>query len=265
MTRSNPLHHKVTPLSHLFTVALTTTFLLFSATQSLAEITDLDASVEEALALVPDLGNGKKLYHNCALCHTPEGWGTGDGRYPQIAGQHQSVILKQLADIHAGNRDNPTMFPFSELIFAQGPQAMADISAYISSLPMMPDNTVGPGVDLATGEQLYKDNCAKCHCKDGEGDAEEFYPRIQGQHFEYLKRQMLWIKNGKRRNADDKMVKQIEGFSLHDISVLSDYVSRLEPQKGLVANDADWKNPDFRSGFLTAPQVQKELEQEEGR
>lgn len=262
MTRSYFPPYRFARLPELLSITFTTVFLLFTTTPSLAEITDLDASVEEALSLVPDLERGKQLYHNCALCHTPEGWGTPNGRYPQIAGQHQSVILKQLADIHAGNRDNPTMFPFSESIFATGPQAMADVSAYISRLPMTPNNSVGPGDNLERGKQLYKDNCQKCHCSEGEGDANDYYPRIQGQHFQYLQRQMLWIKEGRRRNADSKMVKQIEGFSLEDISVISDYVSRLKPPKTLLADEADWSNPDFRSGFLTAPKVQKELDEE---
>ncbi len=47
----------------------------------------------------------------------------------------------------------------------------------------------------------------------GEGDNEKFYPRIQGQHYEYLLRQYNWIKEGKRRNANPDMVKQIQNFT----------------------------------------------------
>ncbi len=229
----------------------------------LAEPSHLDKIVKEALALKPRLEHGKQLYRNCALCHTPEGWGTPDGHFPQIAGQHQSVILKQLADIHDGNRDNPTMFPFSERAFAQGPQALADLTAYVSRLPMVPNNEVGPGFDLAEAEQLYMHNCKKCHGKNGEGNAEDFYPRIQGQHFQYLLRQLEWIKTGKRRNADKKMVKQIHHFSFRDLSILADFVSRLRPPKSLLADHPDWRNPDFRSNFFTAPQAQKMLDAED--
>jgi cytochrome c553 len=60
--------------------------------------------IERALPLKPNVANGLKIYRTCALCHTPEGWGLQSGLVPQIAGQHRKVIIKQLADIRAGNR-----------------------------------------------------------------------------------------------------------------------------------------------------------------
>ena len=58
------------------------------------------AAVEtaKALSLTPDMENGRKLYGICAVCHNPEGWGSENGYYPQIAGQLSGVIIKQLAD-----------------------------------------------------------------------------------------------------------------------------------------------------------------------
>lgn len=218
---------------------------------------EVDNTVLEALKLKPDLNRGKMLYRSCAVCHTPEGWGTASGRYPQIAGQHQSVILKQLADIHKGNRDNPTMIPFTEPLFFQGPQALADISAYIEQLKMVPNNSLGMGVRLAKGKKLYNENCKECHGANGEGIAKEFYPRVQGQHFRYLQRQLYWIRNGKRRNADRDMVKQLRSFSISEIDWMVDYISRMKPDSALVADHPDWRNPDFRKGFFTAPKIRR--------
>jgi len=213
----------------------------------------LDITIEEAMAATPDLAQGKEMYRNCAVCHSPEGWGTPSGHFPQIAGQHKSVIIKQLSDIHKGNRDNPTMRPFSSPLILLGPQALADISAYISQLPMTPNNSVGYGAQLAEAKKLYDDNCEQCHEANGEGKAEDFYPRIQGQHFSYLERQLHWIKSGKRRNADEKMVKQIQKFNFHQLALLADYVSRMRPDKGHIAESVYWKNADSRAGVYTAP------------
>lgn len=221
----------------------------------------VDEVVKQALAATPDLNSGRQLYHNCALCHTPEGWGSPSGNHPQIAGQHQSVIIKQLADIHKGNRDNPTMMPFTNPLFQKGPQALADVSAYIEKLPMVPNNSIGAGMRLTKGKALYDEHCKSCHGENGEGKAEEFYPRIHGQHFRYLLRQLQWIKLGKRRNADPDMVQEFKKFSQSDLASLADYVSRLKPDKKMLADHNDWRNPDFRRGFRTAPRQDQEMGQ----
>ncbi len=199
--------------------------------------------VEEAIHLTPDIDNGREVYRVCAVCHMPEGWGIEDGYYPQIAGQHSTVLIKQLADILARNRDTPTMFPFALLENLQ-PQEFADVATYLERLPMTRDNGLGPGTDLEHGKRLYEENCVDCHGSNGEGIATDYMPLIQGQHYNYLVRQFEWIREGKRRNADDEMVEQIQGFTDRDISAIMDYTSRLKPTDGRLAPPS-WRNPDF--------------------
>jgi cytochrome c553 len=200
--------------------------------------------VEQARALAPDLDNGLRIYRICAECHQPEGWGLPDGSYPQLAGQHRTVILKQLADIRAGNRDNPTMFPFASHARIGGAQAVADVAGYIDTLEISVDTGKGYGDALELGERLYQRDCARCHGPEGEGDAERFIPRIQSQHYLYLVRQFEWIRDGKRRNADPEMTLQIQGYSDREVHAVLDYVSRLEPPEEFQA-PPDWQNPDF--------------------
>lgn len=200
---------------------------------------------EEALNLKPNKDNGRDVYEVCSACHLPEGWGLTDGTFPQLAGQHRSVVIKQLADIRDGHRDNPTMYPFALPSEIGGTQAIADVSEYIATLKMNPENGVGKGDDLQLGAKLYADNCVRCHGPDGAGNAEKYYPRIQGQHYEYLVRQYRWIKEGKRRNSNPEMVEQIKNFTDKDTLAVLDYVSRLKPPADLIAPKG-WKNPDFK-------------------
>ena len=209
--------------------------LLLSTTTQARNGLDRDGEADNAMHLPPNLENGARIYQTCAFCHTTNGWGMepgiGDfrvpGTFPQLAGQHQSVLIKQLADIRRLNRDNPTMYPFTLPKYIGGPQDIADVTAYITTLPISSKNQHGDGDDLELGKQLYKENCEQCHGANGEGDGKNFYPRLSNQHYPYMLRQFIWIKDGKRRNANPKMVKQIQNFKYSEMKAVIDYASRL--------------------------------------
>lgn len=215
------------------------------AVRSIEEIQAQAArEVERALALTADVGRGLEIYRECAACHMPEGWGLPGGTVPQIAGQHREVVIKQLADIRAGNRDNLVMVPYSSAESIGGVQAVADVAGYIDTLEMTTSNEKGSGDDLELGAKLYQEHCVRCHGSSGEGDAEAFVPRIQAQHHSYLVRQFEWIRDGRRRNANAEMTAQIQDFSEREMRAVLDYVSRLEPPEALRAPPG-WHNPDF--------------------
>jgi len=216
---------------------------------------------DEVLTLTPDIERGRAVYLTCAVCHLPEGWGSTDGMYPQIAGQLRTVVIKQLADFRAGNRDNPLMYPFSVPGILGGPQEIADVAAYVSALPMTADNGLGPGTGLAVGETLYSEHCADCHGVAGEGDETEHIPAIAGQHYAYLMRQFNAIRAGERKNADSKMTEEIQDLSAEQQAAVLDYTARLRPPAAKLAGEG-WQNPDFphyvrdAMGLRAAPPAQ---------
>ena len=186
-----------------------------------------ESEIEKALSLKPDIEAGKKAYELCATCHLDNGWGKPDGSFPVIAGQHRKVLIKQLADIRARNRENPTMYPFTDPETIGGVQAIADVTEYISTLPPNPQPGVGEGEKQEIAEALYKDNCLMCHGKNGMGNGDAFFPRLQGQHHAYLVRQMLWIRDGFRKNGNALMAEKLKPMSDEQISQLADYISRM--------------------------------------
>jgi len=199
---------------------------------------------DKALSLTPDVAHGLTIYRECAACHEPEGWGSTTGSVPQIAGQHRKVVIKQLADYRAGNRDSVLMAPYASVESIGGAQAVADVAEYISTLEISVDNGKGPGTDLELGEALYLEHCADCHGQNGEGDNDDLAPRIQAQHYRYLVRQFEWIRDGKRRNASREMTALSKELSDKEMEAVLDYASRLQPAEELRAPEG-WKNPDF--------------------
>lgn len=179
-----------------------------------------------ALQAKGDVSRGAVAFEVCQGCHRNGGTGRVDGSYPRLAGQHASVLIKQMTDIRAGRRDNRKMEPFSSE-HVLGPQEIADIAAYLQAQPVTSNNGQGPSKDLDRAEKLYERDCADCHGMRGEGDAADFYPRLSGQHYRYLRREALLIRDGGRRNANPDMVKAVKNYSDRDLEIVSDYASRL--------------------------------------
>lgn len=212
-------------------------FLFFILLFNLHTASAWESEREKAMSLTPDLENGRQIYQVCISCHFETGWADGSGRrqpentgfLPQLAGQHKNVIIKQLADIRAKNRDNPMMYPYTLDKYLGGPQGIADVSAYIAALPAKATSNFGNGIDLQLGKDIYRTNCKTCHGDKGQGSNKEFFPRIQGQNYNYLLKQLIWIRDGRRRNANQQMMHQIARFTFREMAAVIDHVSRLKP------------------------------------
>jgi cytochrome c553 len=81
--------------------------------------------------------------------------------------------------------------------------------------------------DAAAGKQK-SGTCAACHGPDGNSVAPDF-PRLAGQHYDYLVRALVDYKAGVRKNPI--MAPQVEKLTRRDMEDLAAFYSE---QKGLV-------------------------------
>lgn len=188
------------------------------------------AELAAILAIKGDPVQGKDAYDLCRGCHRPDASGKPEAGYPQLAGQHPQVIIKQMLDVRAGRRDSHKMLDFIvEEVLPR--ERIADIAAYLYSLPVPATNGKGDGRSLDLGKRLYERDCAVCHGQHGEGVGEKFYPRVAGQHYNYLYRESKESRDHGRRNANPDMVRVLKSYSDEELQAVSDYMSRLVPPK----------------------------------
>src|SRR3954467_9636635 len=137
-----------------------------------------DREFSAAAKLQPDIRNGALLFETCAACHGPSGGGTADGEIPAIAGQHGSVLLKQLTDFRHDQRWNERMQNFADRHHLAGPQDLTDVAAYVASQPRFPATVkgIGDGASLSEGAHIYFLRCERCHGPLGEGDMMRLRP-----------------------------------------------------------------------------------------
>jgi cytochrome c553 len=191
---------------------------------------EIKGDLKTALESRGDPVRGESAFDACAGCHRKDGSGRTSGAYPRLSGQHEKVLIKQIVDIHAGRRNNPKMEPFLD-DHALTPFEIADIAVYLRSLPVSTENGKGPGTGVAAGKTFYEKDCAICHGSKGEGDGEKFYPMVAAQHYRYLLRELQFIRDGDRRNANPDMIKVIKAYSTTDLEALADYMAQLAPPK----------------------------------
>jgi cytochrome c553 len=190
-----------------------------------------DREFREGAWLEPNLEHGAELYGTCAACHGEDGRGTPDGEIPAIAGQHGSVLLKQLTDFRHEQRWNERMRNFTDRHHLPAAQDLTDVAAYVASLPRFPPSAkgIGDGSSLGEGASVYFRSCERCHGPLGQGEVLRRRPRLAGQHYVYLLRQMQETAASLRPGMDREHVRLLKDLSPEQMRGVADYLSRLSP------------------------------------
>ncbi|MEO8313868.1 MAG: c-type cytochrome [Pseudomonadota bacterium] len=183
---------------------------------------------DDALARTPDIVNGAKLFEQCVACHRSDGSGSPDQFVPAIAGQHWQVLTKQLLDYRYYRHWDLRMAGFSSTTHLRGPQEIADVVVYVNSLQPQRASSTGPGEHLGQGAEIYTRRCASCHGNAAQGDGPKGYPRLAGQQYTFLVRQIHDAVAG-RRPFSVTHVQLLKSLEENDVQGVADHLSRLDP------------------------------------
>ena len=151
---------------------------------------------------VGDAAKGKASYAVCMACHGADGMGNKALNAPKIAGQESWYLVRQLKNFKAGIRgadpkDKYGMQMRPMALTLANDQAVADIAAYVSSLPEQKPVAKTVKGDIAAGKTTYM-ICQACHGPTGGGNQALNSPRLTGQQDWYVVRQLKNFKAGIR-------------------------------------------------------------------
>jgi cytochrome c553 len=184
---------------------------------------------QSVLVRTPDRAHGMTLFGNCVRCHGTQGGGSIDGSIPVIAGQYRKVLAKQLVDFRHDKRWDAYMEHFADTPYVITTQDVADVVDYVSSLAPAAAAVNGDGSEVSHGADRYAQKCASCHGGHAEGNPMLAYPRLAGQHYPYLLRQLHDAVEGRRPNFPHSHVRLLAPFDRDDFVGIADFLSRIPP------------------------------------
>jgi|GEM_PF-175110 len=199
----------------------------------------------------------------CSACHGYNGRSIAP-TFPMLAGQNAEYIVTELRDFHYLTQDDradthETMFeqwfinitglrrnyryedaPRNEpraWDFMKGvardldEPTMEALADYFSKQTPIPGRVSAGGGDVERGKTLFQEGdanrgvlaCAMCHGPDGHGQGP--IPRLAGQHADYVKLQLGYIKSG-LRNVE-QMQALVANLDDGDFAALAAYVQSL--------------------------------------
>ena len=182
----------------------------------------------------PSMSDGRRLYAPCVVCHQPNAWGSTDGTIPNLAGQQKRYLEKQLALFRSGARVDTAMQVVTAHESFNNPQNIVALASYLSALEPNPNPVKGSGQHLRVGQELYTHICAACHGVDGRGDPANRAPRIAGQQYPYLTRQIEAAAALHKDLAPPEMTSALRGMPFQEKEALADYITRLASTEPLL-------------------------------
>ncbi|NMM08945.1 MAG: c-type cytochrome [Polaromonas sp.] len=177
----------------------------------------------------------------CIGCHGIKGYQSSFPevyKVPMISGQGAKYIVTALNEYKKGDRKYPTMRSIAASLTDQD---MADLAAYYSAsgvvagaeLPAHPTQEASAEVQSLLG----KANCASCHGANFSKPIDPAYPKLAGQHADYL---FVALKAYKTENnplvgrGNVIMASMAKQYTNAELKVLATYLSSVDSELKVV-------------------------------
>lgn len=166
----------------------------------------------------------------CGTCHGADG-NSINPMFPRLAGQHPGYLVRQLKSFKEETRGDPYAIAYMwGMASGLSDETIDALGQYYAQ------QKTGPGTDhdaptIARGRAIFEHGipsegvppCAACHGLDALGN--DMYPRLAGQHAEYILKQLASFQSNMRKIAVMHGVAQ----NLRDLEMqaVADYLESL--------------------------------------
>ena len=190
------------------------------------------ASTAQAQAAKPAHSAIESKIAMCIGCHGIKGYQASFPeihKVPMISGQSGKYIVAALNAYKKGERKHPTMRAIAASL---SDQDMADIAAYYEQLGKdatpLPEQVVPAPAEVAS--LLTKGACASCHGANFSKPIDGSYPKIAGQHADFLYVALKAYKtdgNPQVGRGNAIMGGQVKQFSNAELKAMANYLASL--------------------------------------
>jgi cytochrome c553 len=156
-------------------------------------------------------------------------------KVPMISGQGSEYIVAALTAYKSGDRKHPTMRAIAGSLSEQD---MADLAAYYAGHKGAPaGNAPQPSVEVAA--LLKKGNCASCHGDNFNKPIAGTYPKLAGQHADYLYAALTAYQtenNPALGRGNAIMAAQAKPFTHQELKAIAGYIASLPSELTVTSN-----------------------------
>ena len=166
----------------------------------------------------------------CGTCHGPDG-NSKDPMFPRLAGQHAGYLVRQLKSFKDQTRGDPYAVAYMwGMASGLSDQMIEALAQYFSRQKTSPGKSHDPAT-IARGRDIFEHGipaqgvpaCAACHGPDALGSDQ--YPRLAGQHAQYILKQLASFQSNMRDIAVMHGVAQ--NLRTPEMRAVADYLESL--------------------------------------
>ncbi len=186
-----------------------------------------------------DPAAGERKAAMCIGCHGIVGYQATFPevyRVPMIAGQNAKYIVSSLTNYQKGERRHPSMRGIAGSL---NETDMADLAAFYEAqnkgAARAPEAVVAASESV--GKLLAKGACASCHGVNFSKSIDPSYPKLAGQHPDYLYQALKGYRAGSGAvtgRAHAIMSGQAKPYSLPELKAMAAYIGSLPSEMAVV-------------------------------